>query len=257
MIFDQLGNSVKLEATPQRIVSLVPSQTELLFDLGLSDRIVGVTKFCIHPKEARESKSIIGGTKQFDFEAIDRLQPDFIIGNKEENYHEGIEQLRRKYPVFMTDIYNLPDALEMIRVVGQICDRSVIAEDLILKIQSEFDGLQRKSATRVLYFIWRSPWMVAGNNTFIHSMLERVGWINACDGSRYPELTDEQIRNSGADVVVLSSEPYPFKEKHIAELQNLLPHAKIMLVDGEMFSWYGSRLLLTPKYLNGIKISNQ
>lgn len=251
---DQLGNRIHLASPPQRIVSLVPSQTELLFDLGLGERVVGVTKFCTHPLEAREKKTIVGGTKQFDFETIDRLKPDLIIGNKEENYQEGIELLAKRYPVFMSDIFSMKDALEMIKLVGQLCDREEAANMLADKIEGEFAGLKKRPPLHVLYFIWRKPWMVAGTNTFIHSMIDTIGWRNAIQAERYPELTSHQISSSQAEIVLLSSEPYPFKEKHIVELQSLLPSAKIRLVDGEMFSWYGSRLLKAPGYLNSLEV---
>src|SRR4051812_11307667 len=117
---DQMGNAVELEGPPSRIVSLVPSQTELLFYLGLDKEVAGITKFCIHPAEMFHSKPRVGGTKKYDFEKIRQLAPDLIIGNKEENEQKQVEELQKLYPVWMSDIRNLADALQMIRSVGEL-----------------------------------------------------------------------------------------------------------------------------------------
>ena len=237
-----------------RIVSLVPSQTELLYDLGLADRVVGITKFCIHPAHWRNEKQIIGGTKKFNFDTIDSLHPDLILGNKEENYKEGVDQLRDKYPVWMSDIFNLEDAITMIHSIGEITDTETNAKEVIRDLKTSFDHIIKKSQQSVLYLIWKRPWMAAGQYTFINSMLEEIGLINCLETSRYPELTDDEIKKLNPEVVLLSSEPYPFKENHIREIQSLLPSSKIQLVDGEMFSWYGSRLRLAPVYFNGLRL---
>ncbi|WP_448519289.1 ABC transporter substrate-binding protein [Rhodoflexus sp.] len=247
---DQMGRQVTIPAPPQRIVSLVPSQTELLFDLGLRDRIVGVTKFCIHPAEAVKGKTIIGGTKNFRLEVIHRLQPDLIVGNKEENYKEGIEELSQHYPVWMSDICTLADSLAMIRAIGELTQTEAKAEAIAQEIENSFAALAAyQTAKRALYIIWRKPWMAAGSQTFINEMLQRGGWQNAVTASRYPELSEADIRALAPDLVFLSSEPFPFREKHIAELRQMLPDAQILLVDGEMFSWYGSRLRHSAAYL--------
>lgn len=239
---------------PQRIVSLVPSQTELLFDLGLDDRVVGVTKFCVHPAHCRSTRKIIGGTKNFDLAAIAQLQPDLILGNKEENYQEGIEYLQQTFPVYVSDIFDLGDALEMIRTVGDLTSTTAKAERLLDEIRQAFQTIATQPPRRVLYFIWRDPWMVAGSQTFINAMLGQTGLVNvASDRLRYPVLTATEIQAFNPDLILLSSEPYPFKEKHVHELQNMCPRADIRLVDGEMFSWYGSRLRLAPAYFNTLK----
>lgn len=255
MIFtDQMGRQVALPALPQRIVSLVPSQTELLFDLGLADRIVGVTKFCIHPKELVKQKTIVGGTKNFKFDVIEQLQPDLIIGNKEENYKEGIEQLQAKYPVWMSDIFTLEDSLEMMQQLGSITGTETIAEKLIQTIRSGFKKLQPAQPTiATAYFIWRKPYMAVGGNNFIDALLQHCGFSNVFSNlERYPEITAEQLQQANPQLILLSSEPYPFKEKHIAEFQAICPKATIEVVDGEMFSWYGSRLTIAPEYLQGV-----
>lgn len=240
-----------LQRIPKRIVSLVPSQTELLFDLGLDDETVGITKFCIHPQEWFRSKTRVGGTKTINIDKIKELQPDLIIANKEENVKEQIEALSTTAPVWISDIHNLEGTLDMIQTIGKLTDRYEKAELIAKLIQHRFDNLIRpKKALNTLYFIWRKPWMSIGADTFIHHIMDRAGLKNVCSNlTRYPELTNEEIIKLNPQLVLLSSEPYPFKEKHIDELQQLLPQAKIMLADGEMFSWYGSRLLHAPAYL--------
>jgi len=256
-VVDQMGREVHFPYPPLRIVSLVPSQTELLFDLGLQEQVVGVTKFCIYPPTARHSASLIGGTKNFDFAKIKAAQPDLIIGNKEENYQEGIEQLERYFPVWLSDIADLPSALDMIRRVGDLTGKTQLAEPLAAEIKQSFDKL-RLAATAPLataaYFIWRKPYMVAASGTFIDDMLRRAGFRNAFAGlGRYPEITPEQLARVAPAHILLSSEPYPFGEKHVAEFQEICPAAKIQVVDGELFSWYGSRLRLSAAYFQELR----
>jgi len=252
--FDQLGRLVEFNFPPQRIISLVPSQTELLFDLGLADRVVGLTKFCVHPNEWFTSKTKVGGTKKFRFDIIDSLQPDLIIGNKEENYEEGITRLTSKYPVWMSDIISWENALLMIREVGSLVDENAKVELLLEEIQNKFKKIKPLPAKRVLYFIWRKPWMAAGKNTFIDAMLLKIGLVNCIETERYPELSLENIKKLSPDIILLSSEPFPFQQKNIKELQPFLPTAKIILVDGEMFSWYGSRLIKAADYFSTINL---
>ncbi|HEY9046813.1 MAG TPA: helical backbone metal receptor [Ohtaekwangia sp.] len=249
---DQMGHRLSITFPPKRIVSLVPSQTELLSTLGLESEVVGITKFCVHPVEWLQHKTIIGGTKNFRFDVIEALQPDLIIGNKEENYEEGIRLLQEKYPVWMSDIVSMNDAMDMIQGIGEITGKAAEASHILQSIQQSFEILKSFSGQSILYFIWRNPWMVAGNGTFIHEMLERLTLRNIAPSPRYPELTDENIRQLKPDYIFLSSEPYPFQEKHIAELKQLSPSSEIILVDGEMFSWYGSRLALAPHYFNSL-----
>lgn len=239
----------------QRIVSLVPSQTELLFDLGLASRIVGVTRFCIHPAEAKQTKANVGGTKKFNFSEIDRLNPDLIIGNKEENYVEGIEKLRQRYPVWMSDIYNLADALAMMEQVGLLTGTHAKAQQLVQGISHAFAAVRPVPPATVLYLIWREPWMAAAKNTFIDAMLNQLGLTNVLQQEvRYPELPVTLMRSLRPDWVFLSSEPYPFQEKHLEELRAVFPQSKLLLVDGEMFSWYGSRLLKAPDYFQSLPL---
>lgn len=242
-----------VQTAPQRIISLVPSQTELLFDLGLGERVVGVTKFCIHPAVARQQAVVIGGTKQFDFVKIDALRPDLILGNKEENYRACIEQLAAHYPVWLSDISTVPEAVAMIRQVGQLTGAAIPAAALADGIAASFAALAPQPLGPVAYLIWRKPYMAAGSGTFIHDMLARAGFANAfAHLGRYPEITAEQLAAAVPARVLLSSEPYPFKAKHLAELRELCPSAHVELVDGELFSWYGSRLRQSAAYLRAL-----
>lgn len=250
-VIDQMGRELILPRKPQRIISLVPSQTELLFDLNLDSEVVGITKFCIHPNEWFRTKTRIGGTKQLNIELIRQLQPDLIIGNKEENEKSQIEILQKEFPVWMSDISNLDDALRMIREIGILTSTSASADEIVKQIEKNFKLLRTSDKSlRTLYLIWHNPNMCAGTETFIHEMLEKCGLKNASPGNRYPELTDDDIVRLNPQVILLSSEPYPFKEKHLAHFRKLLPSAQVKLVDGEMFSWYGSRLLHSPSCFN-------
>ncbi|MDG1277510.1 MAG: helical backbone metal receptor [Algoriphagus sp.] len=248
---DQLNRSIFIPSIPKRIISLVPSQTELLVDLGLEDRIVGVTKFCVHPKGLRKGKTIIGGTKNYRFDLIDELDPYLIIGNKEENDQEGIEILMKKYPVWMSDIYTLADSLGMILRLGEIFKVEEKTKSITDRIQSDFLEKPIRKGSAV-YLIWNNPIMAAGSRTFINEMLFWAGFENLTKENRYPEISREELKQLNPDYLLLSSEPFPFKAKHLEEFEELLPNTKIKLVDGELFSWYGSRLLRSKQYFESL-----
>lgn len=248
-VIDQLGNEVKFNYPPQRIISLVPSQTELLYDLELEERVVGITKFCERPSSWHQTKTKVGGTKKLQLKTIEALEPDLIIGNKEENEKESIEILQLKYPVWMSDIVTLDDALWMINGVGELTGSLEKSRAINNKITQAFAKVKKHKAS-VLYLIWRNPWMGAGKGTFIDAMLDQMGLTNVLTTSRYPELSAEQIQVLNPDHVFFSSEPYPFQENHIFELKDIIPHSKLTLVDGQFFSWYGSRLIGAPGYFN-------
>ncbi|GAB2581926.1 ABC transporter substrate-binding protein [Spirosoma areae] len=244
--------------TPQRIVSVVPSQTELLFDFGLDDEVVGLTKFCIHPTHKVTQKVVVGGTKTLQLSKIHALQPDLILANKEENTRQQIEELQRQYTVHVTDITTFPDALTMIREVGKLVGKSPQAEAIAQQIERTLQPpapcppLQAPYPS-VAYFIWRKPYMIAANDTFIHAMLDIAGFQNAfTDRTRYPEITSDDLQIARPDLIFLSSEPYPFMGKHIAEFREICPAARVLLVDGELFSWYGSRLLRASDYFRNL-----
>lgn len=250
LITDMLGRALQIPQAPQRIVSLVPSQTELLFDLGLETEVVGITRFCIHPERWFREKARMGGTKDVKPERVAALQPDLILANKEENVREQIEALSVIAPVWVSDIRTLEDALRMIEEVGRITGKEDSGREISGNIESGFRKLEQSLVPkRVAYAIWREPWMWAGGDTFIHQMLRRCGWENVlADTVRYPEVSLKAITALAPDLILLSSEPYPFREKHLKEVRTAVPDASVLLVDGEVFSWYGSRLLQSPAY---------
>jgi ABC-type Fe3+-hydroxamate transport system substrate-binding protein len=248
MVFeDQLGRKVELSYLPKRIISLVPSQTELLYSLGLSSEVVGITRFCIHPKEWHASKIRVGGTKKVDLEKVKKLDPDLIIANKEENTKSDIEALEMIAPVWISDVNTLQDAKYMISEVGRIIGKREESVQLVEHINLAFDSLT-KADRSVLYFIWQDPFYVAGKKTFIDAMLSEAGYMNCCQIDRYPSL--EELGSIDPDLIFLSTEPFPFHEQHFDKFQKLFPRSEIHLVDGEMFSWYGSRLKEAPAYFN-------
>jgi ABC-type Fe3+-hydroxamate transport system substrate-binding protein len=249
---DQLGRQVTIPLPPLRIVSLVPSQTELLYDLGVD--VAGITKFCVHPNEWFRGKPRVGGTKNISIDSIHRLSPDLIIANKEENDAAQVQALMEEFPVWVSDVKTLPDALDMIESIGLITGTQSKAAEIIHKVSAEFGGIPMlENSVKTAYFIWKDPWMVAGGDTFINDMLKLCGLHNVFGTTnRYPTVSIQQLKDSGCQLVLLSSEPYPFKDKHIAELQEILPAAKILLVDGEMYSWYGSRLIHAPAYFRSL-----
>jgi ABC-type Fe3+-hydroxamate transport system substrate-binding protein len=250
IVKDQIGKTLLLTQPPQRIVSLVPSITELLFHLGLGDRVVGITKFCIHPAAWFGTKERIGGTKNVNLEKVLALKPDLIIANKEENVKEQVEALAETIPVYTSDINNLEAALQMIAAIGKLTHKAKQAQSIIDKIEKKFDSLTKLPISKkVIYLIWRNPYITIGGDTFIHDMFSKIGLVNCYEKEkRYPTITTDALKKKQPDLIFLSSEPYPFKEKHIAELQRLLPTVKIILVDGELFSWYGSKLITSPQY---------
>lgn len=250
---DQMGRDLVLTDVPNRIVSLVPSQTELLFYLGLEDKVVGVTKFCIHPEQEVKRVTKVGGTKKFRFDVIDALEPDLIIGNKEENYKEGIDRLAEKYPVWMSDINNFQDALQMMRLVGGMVGKTKEAHELITQIEKGWKGVKGIFSGTAAYFIWRKPFMTAGSETFIHEIMGHLGFQNVMgDQKRYPEMTADALAELRPQYVFLSSEPYPFDQRHLEEFEAIFPSSRVVLVDGEMFSWYGNRLKEACRYFESV-----
>jgi ABC-type Fe3+-hydroxamate transport system substrate-binding protein len=208
-----------------------------------------------------KSKPRVGGTKKYNFEKIKSLQPDLIIGNKEENDQAQIELLEKEYPVWMSDIFTFEDALEMILEIGKIVNKQAEAEILTKKITDSFDRCKQTirqliHRPRAAYLIWKNPTMVAAGQTFIHEMLQIAGFENIfATESRYPQISDEKLAAARPEVILLSSEPFPFKAKHVKEIQAVYPEAEIRLVDGEIFSWYGNRLLLAGSYFEKLRSS--
>ncbi|HLP94516.1 MAG TPA: helical backbone metal receptor [Saprospiraceae bacterium] len=253
---DQMQRQVSMPVwPPRRIVSLVPSQTEFLAALALDAEVVGITKFCIYPAQWFDQKKRVGGTKTLNLAAITALNPDLIIGNKEENDATQIAALWQDFPVWMSDILTLDDALEMMTQVGAITGREEQAAHICAAVEEDFAGLLPiHPPKRAAYLIWRKPYMVAASGTFIQDMLQKAGFQNVFEHlTRYPAITSEQLQSVNPEVLLLSSEPYPFQEKHLNALQEICPNARIALVNGEMFSWYGSRLLSSAAYFKQLQ----
>ena len=246
---DQIGEEVEISTLPKRIISVVPSQTELLKDLGLEEEVIGITKFCIHPKEWFRNKTRIGGTKSLNIEKIKGLKPDLILANKEENNKEEIEVLKQFFPIWISDVKTIEDAFQMILQIGEIVGQQDKAVGLVSKLKSDFDSINFSKFRKAAYLIWNKPTMVAGGDTFINSMMNLAGFENVfVKENRYPEKSIQELLDASPEILLLSSEPFPFKEKHILEFQASLPNTQIKLVDGEIFSWYGSRMLRAVTY---------
>jgi len=260
---DQLNRTIHLKVTPKRIISLVPSQTELLCDLGLEVYLVGVTKFCVHPNHIKTNVTLVGGTKQMHLDKIKALKPDIILCNKEENTKDIVEACELICNVHVSDIYNINDSLELIEQYGCIFNRKKEASALLDEIKKELNNfevfIQNKPTLSVVYFIWKNPWMIVANNTFINYLLKVNKFENSCSNEeRYPEIEiSKSTINKSVEVVLLSSEPFPFKEVHKKELQDFYPNATIVVVDGEMFSWYGSRLTKAFTYFKSLRLNLQ
>lgn len=247
-----MNRNVRLgDQIPRRIVSLVPSITELLFELGLKERVVACTKFCIHPHAETSKLKKIGGTKNIDIDAIIELNPDLAIGNKEENTYDDIHKLSPTVPVWMSDVNTLQDALDMIQEIGMITGTAQKASEIHKRIEYLFSNTSQTENTSVVYLIWNQPIMAAASNTFINAMLEHAGFENLVGNqSRYPELTLEELRHLSPQVLMLSTEPFPFKKQHVDFFSDHLPETKVMVVDGTYFSWYGSRMLEAADYFS-------
>lgn len=254
IINDSLKREILIKTTPKRIVSLVPSQTELLYDLGLENEIVGITKFCVHPYHLKATKTIVGGTKKVDFNKIKALQPDFILCNKEENSYAFLPELEKIAPIYFSDVNSIQDSLNLIANLGNILNRRTESINLIEKINFKLTNfksfIKDKPARKVAYFIWANPWMVAGNNTYINEILKLNKFENIyANRSRYPKVEINKIRHEGdPDVIILSSEPFPFKDEHAMEIATYTNRSVTVFADGELFSWFGSRLLLSFDY---------
>ncbi len=254
---DQLYRDIHLKEIPKRIVSLVPSQTELLYDLGLELSIVGITKFCVHPPHLRNEKNVVGGTKTVHFDKIKSLKPDIILCNKEENTVDMIRELELIAPVHISDICTIEDCLELIEMYGKMFSVEAKANEIRKTIKLKLDDFHSytryKPKLKTAYFIWKKPWMVAAKHTFIDTLLQLNKFENYYGNlERYPEVTLSERKKETADLVLLSSEPFPFKDKHTETMRKFFPESKIVVVNGEAFSWYGTRLLAAFDYFKSL-----
>jgi ABC-type Fe3+-hydroxamate transport system substrate-binding protein len=238
-----------------RFISVVPSQTELLHHLGLDAEVVGITKFCVHPQHWFRNKQRIGGTKNLNIAHIQQLQPDWVLANKEENVKEQIEAIKQFCQVYLSDVKDLADALQMIQDIGQLTNKTVAANDLCLHISRSILALPLVPKPQTTcYLIWQNPYMTVGGDTFIDAMLQMAGCQNVFhQQERYPSISIETIQALQPQNIFLSSEPYPFGEKQARALKAACPNANVRLVNGEAFSWYGSRLLHSLDYIKQLR----
>jgi ABC-type Fe3+-hydroxamate transport system substrate-binding protein len=243
-VIDQMHREVEVVSPLFRIVSLVPSISEFLVAIGLEESLVGVTKFCVHPRRLLKEKVLIGGTKQLNIAKIQALNPDLIIGNKEENTLTDIDALAGFAPIYMSDINSLEEAYEFMECIGKLCGKEENTLNLISEIRNGFESIKNLSTGSFVYLIWKDPYFAVGKNTYIDAVLTHLGYKNCILQDRYPEISEELK----PDYLFLSSEPFPFSEKHIEEVSKKFPESKIIFIDGEMCSWYGSRMLLAANY---------
>ncbi len=249
---DMLGRKLVLIKPVKRIVSLVPSVTEFLFDIGLENEVVGVTKFCKYPDVVYD-KVKVGGTKNINLDKIDALSPDLIIANKEENEKTAIDELQKKYPVWVGEVKTIEEAFAMMNSLGLLTEKNEEATNLMKEIKDCMDAYSPTTNLRACYLIWKKPFMTVGGDTYIHAMMEKAGFINVFkDRNRYPITDLDEIKALAPDIILLSSEPYFFKEKDKVELEQLCPTQSVKLVNGEIFSWYGSRMKLASDYFKSL-----
>ena len=254
-MLDGMERKVCFSHTPRRIISLCPSITETLYELGLNDLVVGRTSYCIHPEEKVKGATVIGGTKQVDVNLIRELKPDLIITDKEETPKEVAEVLMEEFPLFIFDVQNYNHALKMIDVLGEITNQEEKAKSMVSSIEEEFAFLPGVDNNRVAYLIWRKPYMAAAKNTFISAMLDKCGFYNVLldyKEERYPAVTAEELRELDLDYLFLSTEPFPFSEQHKNELESELPGVNIFFVDGQSFSWYGAKMEKAGRYFRSM-----
>ncbi|MCZ2256878.1 ABC transporter substrate-binding protein [Sporosarcina sp. G11-34] len=248
-VTDHIGRTITYNFPPKRIISLCPGITETLYALKLDSEIIGRTKYCIYPKDKVKNAQVIGGTKEINIAIIRELNPDLIIVEKEENTKDIVEILEKYYPVYVAEVQSIPDAYRMITSIGDLTNRYIEASRLVAKIQTEFLTLPKLNKKRAAYVIWNEPYMVAGKDTYIQSILDEMGFINPFTSmkSRYPIVTVEDFQDAKLDYVLLATEPYPFEEKHKEVFLKMMPNATPIIVDGEMF-WYGARMIKAAHY---------
>jgi ABC-type Fe3+-hydroxamate transport system substrate-binding protein len=254
---DQLNRELVLNGVPKRIISLVPSQTELLVDLGLEEQLVGITKFCVHPRSLRKSKTIVGGTKSVHIDRIAALSPDIIICNKEENTPEIVAALEPIAPVWISDVECYAQALELLTSMGMIFKKETIATTLVQTIENKRiafeNAIKNKPIKKVGYLIWKEPYMAVGTATYIDDIMKLNKFQNVFGPKeeRYPEVALEELQL--ADLILLSTEPYPFKQNDVDDMRQKLG-LDVQLVDGGFFSWYGSRMVKAFDYFRSLQI---
>jgi ABC-type Fe3+-hydroxamate transport system substrate-binding protein len=249
---DDLGDEVVLTEIPRRIVSLVPSMTETVIDLGAADRLVGITRYCVHPAEVVARIPRVGGTKGFSFEKIASMKPDLVLANKEENRKHHVERLRKTYRVFVSHPRTVEEAVGMVRSIGALTGRSVEASEFAASCDRVLASLEPsvvEPSLRTLCMIWREPWMAAGADTYMNALLARVGFDNVfapADG-HYPKTTLAEIVERKPDVIILPDEPYAFGAENKEHMERYVKDhggaARAVLFDGSLLTWFGTRTL--------------
>lgn len=224
-----------------RIISLVPSLSETLVDLGLRSSLVGCTQFCVEPKDLHRTAQVIGGTKDFSLEKIRALNPTHILANQEENPKELVLELQKEFPLLLTFPKSPFDVPSMLIDIGQFLSLSFAepAADLENVMRQE---PKPQVGETFLYFIWREPYMVVGRDTYISRFLETFGYRNAYEGDqRYPALSEAEIALLRPQTVLFSTEPYPFRKRDAKRLREAWPDCpEIFKIDGRLMSWYGT-----------------
>lgn len=254
MPVDASGKTLTLSAPPRRIVSLIPSTTELLCDLGLADALVGVTVYCSEPRDIVRTRTKVGGEKDPDLAAIRALAPDLVIANVEENVREHVETLRGwGLPVWVTYPRTVAEGLAMIRDLGEVTGTQARAQAMLAELQPLYESVSAQTAARppvdVFYAIWRNPYMTVNRDTYISDLLRVCGARNvfADRSERYPALTLDEVASRRPAVIVLPDEPFRFRRAHLADFAGYpevpaVRDGRIHLVDGKPFSWHGARV---------------
>lgn len=254
---DALGH-VHVPAAGARIVSLVPSITELLCDLGLASNIVGRTGFCIHPADVVAAIPKVGGTKDVNMEKVRKLAPTHLVVNIDENEKPTVDALAQFIPNVVVTHPNTPrDNLALVRLMGGLFGAGEAAERWCQAFESEYAALHALPPgpqRTVLYCIWQDPWMSVSSDTYIAAMLAELGWkLPALDDpARYPRFAWSEALVDEVDAILLSTEPYRFTQAHVDALEKQVGKP-VFLVDGEMMSWYGSRALAGLRYLRQLR----
>lgn len=260
-LVDAAGTAHAPTATGARIVSLVPSVTELLFALGLGGKVVGRTAFCVHPADAVAGVTSVGGTKRVNMERLLGLGPTHVVVNIDENPKPLADALTaRGITVVVTHPIAVEDNVALYRLIGGVFGAARATEDLVRRFEAALAGVRAAArdlpARNVLYLIWKEPWMTVGADTYISKLLATVNWRTVGDDprTRYPEPRLDDGFLAGVDLVLLASEPYAFSAADAAAFAAEFPaHAdKTRLVDGQLLSWYGSRAILGLEYLLGL-----
>jgi ABC-type Fe3+-hydroxamate transport system substrate-binding protein len=248
---DQIGREVKLGNKPKRIVSLVPSITYTLASFEMENEVKGISLFCKYPSHWKKEKTIIGGPKNIKIDRIKKLNPDLILASKEENNKKDIELLSQYFPVYVSDVKDYKSNLDFLDDMGTLLKKDEMANLFIHNIKNLHQKIQKLNNKRksAVYLIWKDPYMSVGGDTFINEMMKEAGFDNVYSNTnRYPTITIKDIKEKNPEILLLSSEPYPFKQNHKDEWEKILPDTKVKLVKGELFTWFGTYPLIAYKY---------